>query len=160
MFSLVARKFLAIAHNCILRYTVYFSLFSADPKMHWNLSSIYSSRHIYVTLLLTSEMLFKVTYWELGEQIKSERTRIQVFNAQKKNIAPSTIYPINPSLWTRIYRHTRYSHTKHTGSGTNEFVFTTTTNSFVCFLGEFEGTKQSFQNYMTFRGIFQVQKSS
>ena len=34
---------------------------------------------------------------------------------------------------------------------TNEFVFTTTTNSFVPFLGEFEDTKTSFQNYLTFR---------
>ena len=33
---------------------------------------------------------------------------------------------------------------------TNEFVFTTTTNSFVCFLGEFEDTKKSFRNYLTF----------
>ena len=34
---------------------------------------------------------------------------------------------------------------------TNEFVFTTTTNLFVLFLGEFEDTKKSFQNYLTFR---------
>jgi hypothetical protein len=34
---------------------------------------------------------------------------------------------------------------------TNEFVFTTTTNSFVRFLGEFEDTKKSFQNYLTFK---------
>ena len=33
---------------------------------------------------------------------------------------------------------------------TNEFVFTTTTNSFVRFLGEFEDTKKSFRNYLTF----------
>ena len=33
---------------------------------------------------------------------------------------------------------------------TNEFVFTTTTNSIVRFLGEFKETKQSFQNYLTF----------
>ena len=32
----------------------------------------------------------------------------------------------------------------------NEFVFTTTTNSFVRFLGEFEDTKKSFRNYLTF----------
>ena len=34
---------------------------------------------------------------------------------------------------------------------TNKFVFTTTTNSFVHFLGEFEDTKKSFRNYLTFR---------
>ena len=34
---------------------------------------------------------------------------------------------------------------------TNEFVFTTTKNSFVRFLGEFEDTKKSFRNYLTFR---------
>ena len=34
--------------------------------------------------------------------------------------------------------------------GTNEFVFTTTTNLFICFLGEFEDTKKPFQNYLTF----------
>ena len=33
---------------------------------------------------------------------------------------------------------------------TNEFVFTTTTNLFVCFLGEFEDIKKSFRNYLTF----------
>ena len=33
----------------------------------------------------------------------------------------------------------------------NEFVFTTTTNSIVCFLGEFEDTKKSFQNHLTFK---------
>ena len=33
---------------------------------------------------------------------------------------------------------------------TNEFVFTITTNSFVRFLGEFEDTKKSFRNYLTF----------
>ena len=32
---------------------------------------------------------------------------------------------------------------------TNEFVFTTTTNSFVRFLGEFKDTKKSFKNYLT-----------
>ena len=32
----------------------------------------------------------------------------------------------------------------------NEFVFTTTTNLFVRFLGEFEDTKKSFQKYLTF----------
>ena len=32
----------------------------------------------------------------------------------------------------------------------NEFVFTTTTNLFICFLGEFEDTKKSFRNYLTF----------
>ena len=31
-----------------------------------------------------------------------------------------------------------------------EFIFTTKTNSFVCFLGEFEDTKKSFRNYLTF----------
>ena len=36
---------------------------------------------------------------------------------------------------------------------TNEFVFTTTTKSFICFLGEFENTKKSFQNYLTFRYV-------
>ena len=36
---------------------------------------------------------------------------------------------------------------------TNEFVFTTTTNLFVCFLGEFEDTKKSFRNYLTFRNL-------
>ena len=34
---------------------------------------------------------------------------------------------------------------------TNDFVFTTSTNLFVHFLGEFEGTKKSFRNYLTFR---------
>ena len=33
---------------------------------------------------------------------------------------------------------------------TNEFVFTTTTNLFAHFLGEFEDTKESFRNYLTF----------
>ena len=33
---------------------------------------------------------------------------------------------------------------------TNEFVFTTTMNSFVRFLGEFEDTKMTFRNYLTF----------
>ena len=33
---------------------------------------------------------------------------------------------------------------------TNEFVFTTMKNSFVRFLGEFEDTKKSFRNYLTF----------
>ena len=32
----------------------------------------------------------------------------------------------------------------------NEFVFTSTKNSFVRFLGEFEDTKKSFRNYLTF----------
>ena len=32
----------------------------------------------------------------------------------------------------------------------NEFVFTTMTNSFVRFLGEFEDNKTSFRNYLTF----------
>ena len=32
----------------------------------------------------------------------------------------------------------------------NEFVFTSTTNSLVRFLGEFEYTKKSFLNYLTF----------
>ena len=35
----------------------------------------------------------------------------------------------------------------------NEFVFTTTTNSFVHNLEEFEDTKKSFRNYLTFRQI-------
>ena len=35
---------------------------------------------------------------------------------------------------------------------TNEFVFTTTTNSFVRFLGEFKDTKKSFPNYLTLLG--------
>ena len=34
---------------------------------------------------------------------------------------------------------------------TKEFVFTTTRNSFVRFLGEFEDTKKSFWNYLTFK---------
>jgi hypothetical protein len=34
---------------------------------------------------------------------------------------------------------------------TNKFAFTTTTNSLVRFLGEFEDTKKSFRNYLTFR---------
>ena len=35
--------------------------------------------------------------------------------------------------------------------GTNKFIFTTTYNEFVhLFLGEFEDTKKSFQNYLTF----------
>ena len=33
---------------------------------------------------------------------------------------------------------------------TDKFVFTTTTNSFLRFLGEFEDTKKSFQNYLAF----------
>ena len=33
----------------------------------------------------------------------------------------------------------------------NEFFFSTTNNSFVCFLGEFEDTKKSFQNYLTIK---------
>ena len=33
---------------------------------------------------------------------------------------------------------------------TNEFVFTTTKNLFICFLGEFDDTKKIFQNYLTF----------
>ena len=37
---------------------------------------------------------------------------------------------------------------------TNEFVFTTTKNSFVRFLGEFEDTKKSFPNYLTFTSSF------
>ena len=37
---------------------------------------------------------------------------------------------------------------------TNEFVFTTTMNSFVCCLGEFEDTQKSFQSYLTFRSLF------
>ena len=36
---------------------------------------------------------------------------------------------------------------------TNEFVFTTTMNSFVRLLGEFEDTKKSFQNYLIFKKI-------
>ena len=32
----------------------------------------------------------------------------------------------------------------------NEFVLTTTMNLFVRFLGEFEDTKKSFRNYLTF----------
>ena len=32
----------------------------------------------------------------------------------------------------------------------NEFVFTAMTSLFVCFLGEFEDTKNSFRNYLTF----------
>ena len=44
---------------------------------------------------------------------------------------------------------------------TNEFVFTTTTNSFVRFLGEFEDTKKTFRNYLTFspanqKGVFLI----
>ena len=34
---------------------------------------------------------------------------------------------------------------------TNEFVFTTTTNSFIHFLGEFEDTKKSFWNFLKVR---------
>ena len=33
----------------------------------------------------------------------------------------------------------------------NEFVFNTMTNSFVCFLGEFQDPKKSFRNYLTFK---------
>ena len=33
----------------------------------------------------------------------------------------------------------------------NKFIFTTMTNSFVCVLGEFEDTKNSFRNYLTFK---------
>ena len=33
---------------------------------------------------------------------------------------------------------------------TNEFVFTITMTSFIRFLGEFEDTKKSFQNYLIF----------
>ena len=36
---------------------------------------------------------------------------------------------------------------------TNKFVFTTTTNSFVHFLGEFKDTKKSFRNYLTFSAL-------
>ena len=44
---------------------------------------------------------------------------------------------------------------------TNEFVFTTTTNSFVRFLGEFEDTKKSFRNYLTFnKETYKFLKSS
>ena len=39
---------------------------------------------------------------------------------------------------------------------TNEFVFTTTTNSFVRFLGEFEDTKKSFRNYLTFKKVTKI----
>ena len=34
---------------------------------------------------------------------------------------------------------------------TNEFIFNTTTNLFVRFLGEFKDTKKSFRNYLTFK---------
>jgi hypothetical protein len=37
---------------------------------------------------------------------------------------------------------------------TNKFVFTTTMNSFVRFLGEFEDTKKFFRNYLTFSSLF------
>ena len=37
---------------------------------------------------------------------------------------------------------------------TNKFVFTTMTNSFVRFMGEFEDIKKSLRNYLTFNGIF------
>ena len=40
---------------------------------------------------------------------------------------------------------------------TNEFVFTTKTNLFVRFLGEFEDTKKSFRNYLTFSKLVQAQ---
>ena len=33
----------------------------------------------------------------------------------------------------------------------NKFVSTTTRNSFICFFGEFEDTKKSFRNYLTFK---------
>ena len=36
---------------------------------------------------------------------------------------------------------------------TNKFIFTTTTNSFVRFLGEFEDIKKSFRNYLTFSNV-------
>ena len=36
---------------------------------------------------------------------------------------------------------------------TNEFVFTTTMNLFVRFLGEFEETKKFYRNYLTFNKI-------
>ena len=39
---------------------------------------------------------------------------------------------------------------------TNKFVFITMTNSFVCFLREFEGTKKSFRNYLNFSGITKI----
>ena len=34
---------------------------------------------------------------------------------------------------------------------TNEFGFTTETNSIVCLWGEFKDTKKSFRNYLTFK---------
>ena len=37
---------------------------------------------------------------------------------------------------------------------TNEFIFTTMMNSFVRILGEFEDTKKSFRNYLTFTSYF------
>ena len=40
---------------------------------------------------------------------------------------------------------------------TNEFVFATTTNLFVRFLGEFEDTKKPFRNYLTFSDISEIQ---
>ena len=38
-------------------------------KIHFSIYSMYLG---YITLLLTSEMLFKVTYWELGKEYKEE----------------------------------------------------------------------------------------
>ena len=43
---------------------------------------------------------------------------------------------------------------------TNEFVFTTTTNFFVRFLGEFEDTKKSFRNAVNTKTNFTECKSS
>ena len=40
---------------------------------------------------------------------------------------------------------------------TNKFVFTTTTNSFVHFLGEFEDVKKSFWNYLTFTDLYKIE---
>ena len=42
---------------------------------------------------------------------------------------------------------------------TNKFVFITTTNSFVCFLGEFEDTKKSFRNCLTFTYLHNLTSS-
>ena len=39
----------------------------------------------------------------------------------------------------------------------NELVFTTTTNFFLHFLGEFEDTKKPFRNYLTFSDISEIQ---
>ena len=43
---------------------------------------------------------------------------------------------------------------------TNKFVFTTTTNLFICFSREFEDTKKSFRNYLTFSWLTKILNSN